>query len=161
MPTRDRPGGDIDVRSHPALTDERTGLANRLHFDLVYHYIFEAGDRGVLFTVMLVSTGFDRDEREVDVRELGRTVARTTRNADLVSYMGRGRYVVLMLGTNLQGGRVAADRVELALRGSAPSPVCIGLASYSDEFADSAQLLKAADAALRAAEAAGGGVELA
>ena len=41
---------------HPALTDTSTGLANLLHFELVYSYLFHGTDRGVPLTVMLVST---------------------------------------------------------------------------------------------------------
>ena len=42
---------------HPALTDRPTGLANRLHFELVYSYLFQAADRGVAMTVLLLSFG--------------------------------------------------------------------------------------------------------
>jgi len=160
MLTSDHRFGDDDVRSHPALTDEQTGLANRLHFDLVYHYIFGAGDRGMPFTVLLVSTGTNGPTEAGEIRALGQAIEGTTRNSDLVSHVGGGRYVVLLLGTNLQGGRIAADRIEIALQGLATGSVCFGLASYSDEFKTSSELLKAADTALLAAEAAGGGVEL-
>lgn len=160
MLTSDHRSGDHDVRSHPALTDEQTGLANRLHFDLVYHYIFEAGDRGMPFTVMLVSAGTGEDTKIGEVRALGKAIERTTRNSDLVSYVGGGRYAVLLLGTNLQGGRIAADRIEIALQGLAAESVCFGLASYSEQFTSPSELLKAADTALLAAEEAGGGVEL-
>jgi GGDEF domain-containing protein len=159
MPTSDLPGTDGYARSHPALTDGETGLANRLHFDLVYNYLFEAGNRGMPFTVMLVSAGVDDDTPSSKIRTLGEAVERTTRNSDLVSHMGGGRYVVLLLGTNLQGGRIAADRVEVAISGLAPGPICFGLAAYSDDFSNSQELLQSADTALLAAQAAGGGVE--
>ncbi len=149
------------ARSHPALIDAQTGLANRLHFDLVYDYMFEAGDRGMPFTVMLVSAGADETTPSKAIRELGEAVQRTTRNSDLVSHVGSGRYVVLLLGTNVQGGRIAADRVEVALKGIAPGAVCFGLTAFSESFASSQELLRAADTALLAAEAAGGGVEFA
>lgn len=147
------------ARSHPALTDAPTGLANRLHFDLVYNYLFEAGNRGLPFTIMLVSTGSDEQFDNSRIRTLGRAIEQTTRNSDLVSHVGSGRYVVLLIGTNLQGGRIAVDRVESVLSVVAGGPVSFGLATYSDDFADSAELLRAADNALRAAEARGGGVE--
>jgi hypothetical protein len=47
---------------HPALTDRPTGLANLLHFELVYTYLFQAADRGVAMTVLLLSFGSDEFE---------------------------------------------------------------------------------------------------
>ncbi len=148
---------------HPALTDQPTGLANRLHFELVYSYLFEAGDRGVALTVMLLSVGSDHLETgDPDwLRRIGDTLQRTTRTSDLAGYLGHGRFVVLLLGTNLQGGRIAADRVQMALEPVVPSTLSIGLASYRPEMKESSELLEAADRALRAAEEAGGGIEMA
>ena len=147
------------ARTHPALTDAQTGLANSLHFDLVYNYLFEAGDRGLPFTVMLVSAGADESTPTDDVRRIGQAIEQTSRAADLVSHMGGGRYVVLLLGTNLQGGRIAADRIEAALSTLAPGATCFGLAAYSADHTDPQMLMRCADTALLAAEAAGGGVE--
>ena len=159
MLTSDQPEAEDYARSHPAVTDSQTGLANRLHFDLVYNYIFEAGNRGMPFTVMLVSPGADEDTPSETIRNLGQAVEKTTRNSDLVSHVGGGRYVVLLLGTNLQGGRLAADRVEMALRPLAPGAISFGLAAYNDSYPSAQELLQAADTALLKAEAAGGGVE--
>lgn len=159
MLTSEKPENEGYARSHPALIDAQTGLANRLHFDLVYDYMFEAGDRGMPFTVMLVSAGADGQTPPKTIRELGEAVERTTRNADLVSHVGGGRYVVLLLGTNLPGGRIAADRVEVALKGLAPGAVCFGLTAYNESVKNSQDLLRATDTALLAAEASGGGVE--
>ncbi len=161
MLTSDHPEAEGYARSHPALTDAQTGLANRLHFDLVYHYLFEAGNRGMPFSVLLVSRGTDAQESAEKLRTVGTAIERTTRNSDLVSHVGAGRYVVLLLGTNLQGARIAADRIELALGGVGTGPVSFGLVAYSDSFTSSQELLRAADTALLAAEAAGGGVQLA
>jgi len=152
-------GAGALARTHPALTDAQTGLANSLHFDLVYNYLFEAGDRGLPFTVMLVSVGADDTTPSEDVRRIGQAIEKTSRSADLVSHSGGGRYVVLLLGTNLQGGRIAADRIEAALDAIAPGAVCFGIAAYSTEHRDPQSLMRCADTALLAAEAAGGGVE--
>ena len=161
MLTSDHPEADEYTRAHPALTDAQTGLANRLHFDLVYNYLFEAGNRGLPFTVMLVSAGADEKTPAGIIRALGQAVEKTTRNSDLVSHVGGDRYAVLLLGTNIQGGRIAADRVEMALKDLAPGPLSFGLAAYAEHYETSQDLLQAADTALMAAEAAGGGVEFA
>ena len=149
------------ARSHPALTDAQTGLANRLHFELVYNYLFEAGGRGLPFTVLLVSTGAEGGLPDAEARELGKAIEGTTRNSDLVSHVGSGRYVVLLLGTNLQGGRIAADRIDAAIGKVAPGTLAFGLAAYGEQCESADALLRAADTALLAAEAAGGGVEFA
>ena len=54
---REHAQGREHAIGHPAVTDPQTGLANSLHFELVYSYLFAAGNRGVTFTVMLLSVG--------------------------------------------------------------------------------------------------------
>lgn len=142
---------------HPALTDEETGLANRLHFELVYSYLFHGADRGVPLTLMLVSVPTPTAEL---MRALGERLQVTTRTSDLVAHLGQGRYIVVLLGTNLSGGRIAADRVEMALAAVTDQRLSMGLAQYVAEMKSSDELLRAVDEALRRAEAAGGGVEL-
>jgi GGDEF domain-containing protein len=159
MLSADHARARAEAASHPALRDPVTGLANRLHFELVYDYLFTAGDRGMAFTIMLVSAG-PRNLPDEQVRAIGQIVERTTRNSDLVSHVGEGRFVALLLGTNLQGGRIAADRLDVALEGVAAGPVSVGLASYGPHLRESVELLGAVERALSAAEAAGGGVEL-
>jgi GGDEF domain-containing protein len=146
---------------HPALTDSLTGLANGLHFELVYSYLFAAGDRGLAFTVMLLSVGGPDAVPKERLRTVGQKIQTTTRDSDLVAHVGSGRYVVLLIGTNLQGARIAADRLEMALGEVAQGTAAFGLAAYDRRMRDSSELLEAADRALLAAEAAGGGVEMA
>jgi GGDEF domain-containing protein len=149
--------GREHAMGHPALTDEHTGLANRLHFELVYSYLFNGADRGVPLTLMLVSTPAPDAQT---LLALGERIQGTTRTSDLVAHLGGGRFIVILLGTNLSGGRIAADRMEVALQNVAVGPVAIGLASYRTEMKESSDLLKAVDEALQRAAAAGGGVEL-
>ncbi len=148
---------------HPALTDRPTGLANRLHFELVYSYLFEAGDRGVALTLLSLSFGTDEFESSgvETLRTLGERIQDTTRTVDLAGHLGHGRIVVLLFSTNIAGGLVAADRVEVAVGELDLGRVSIGLATYQQGMKDASELLEAADRALRAAEDAGGGVELA
>lgn len=155
--------GQDEVLRHPALTDSRTGLSNRLRFELVYRYMFAAGDRGIAFTVMLLSigdTGEDADGEE-RLRAIGETIHRTTRASDLVAHLGGNRYAVILLGTNLPGSRIAADRIGATIRANGPDAVSIGLATFSPTMTDSLVLLRSAESALAAAEAAGGGVKTA
>lgn len=143
---------------HPALRDDETGLANRLHFELVYSYLFHGADRGVPLTLMLISTPAPTPDL---TRGLGERIQGMTRASDLVAHLGTGRFVIILMGSNLSGGRIAADRVEMALSDVAAGPVAIGLAAYQPDMKEPTDLLAAVDGALRSAEAAGGGVEMA
>lgn len=153
---------------HPALTDQLTGLPNRLSFDVVYEVVFEMGDRGVPLTVLL----FELDEFEefllregegpgvVTLKEFGTTLAEHIRKTDLIARMDRSRFVLLLLDSNLQGGLVAADRFEDLLSGFTEDTgltFSVGVASYREGMTDPAELLDAAGRALEAAQAAGGG----
>jgi GGDEF domain-containing protein len=143
----------------PALRDELTGLPNRLHFELIYNYMFEGADRGVPMALMLTSVG-DVPRGEA-MRALGARFQQITRSADLSAHLGQGRFVTLMLGTNLMGARVGADRFLDTLSADVEGHLSIGVAGYQPHMKEPSQLIGAAEAALRAAEAAGGGVELA
>lgn len=149
--------GREHAMGHPALSDENTGLANRLHFELVYSYLFNGADRGVPLTLMLVSTPTPTPE---DMRRIGERTLDTTRSSDLVAHLGHGRFIIILLGSNLSGARIAADRVETALLEVATGPVCMGLASYQPEMKEPEELLDAVDKALREAEAQGGGLAM-
>ncbi len=151
--------GDI-ARTHPALTDGETGLANQLHFDLIYNYLFDAGDRGLAFTVMMVSVG-EAGAPVEQIRRVGQQIQEVTRSSDLVSHLGHRRYIVLLLGTNASGARVAADRIEAALAEFTSGPISFGLAPFTHDVEDAQTLLRSADAALLAAQATGGGVQFA
>lgn len=150
--------GREHVFGHPALTDEVTGLANRLHFELVYSYLFEGADRGVPLTVLLVAIP-EQSERELAA--VGEVIQQVTRSSDLVAHLGHGRFVVLLLGTNVSGARIAADRLEDSLAGVLAEPAAMALAAYRDDMKEPHQLLEAADRALRTAQEHGGGLEMA
>lgn len=155
MSERDR------ARNHPALLDEGTGLANRLQFDLVYDYLFLAGQRGLSFTVLVASAGVDADEGDDAIRTAATAFDKRTRQADLVSHLGGGRFVALLVGTNLQGARIVADRIESAWEQVTPGPTSFGVVAYTREVAGPESLLEQALVALRAAEKSGGGIEFA
>lgn len=143
---------------HPALTDSDTGLANLLHFELVFSYMFQAADRGAPLTVMLASTPVTDPHM---LRALGEAVSGTTRSADLVAHLGSGRFLVILLRTDLEGAKIAARRFHGALREVATGPVSIGIAAYQDHMKEPSDLLAEVDRAIRKAEEAGGGIGLA
>jgi GGDEF domain-containing protein len=149
--------GREHVFGHPALTDEVTGLANRLHFELVYSYLFEGADRGVPLTMMLVAIPEQTDRR---LAQIGEIIQRVTRASDLVAHLEHGRFAILLMGANLSGGRIAADRLEMALEEIMDEPASLALAAYHPDMKEPHQLLEAADRALREVEERGGGLEM-
>lgn len=151
--------GSDRARNHPALIDAATGLANQLQFDLVYDYLFLAGQRGLSFTVMVASADLDGSATNESLLALGQAIDQTTRSADLVSHLGGGRYVALLVGTNLQGARIVADRIEVTFETIAPETIAFGLAAFAPTVSGPRELLKSATAALLRAEGNGGGIE--
>lgn len=150
--------GREHVFGHPALTDEVTGLANRLHFELVFRYLFHGARRGVPLTVMMVAVDGGSDD---DLTAVGVVLQGMTRTSDLVAHLERGLFAVLLLGTNLSGGRVVADRVEESLGEVMETPVSVGLAARDPETMDDpSQLYDAVEQALGAARGRGGGLEM-
>ena len=111
------------------------------------------------FTVMLLSGGPVDEISEARIKSIGEVVARATRTADLASHVEEGRYVVLLVGSNLPGSRIVADRIEMALDREDLGAASFGVAAYASHPKDSTALLEAAENALFAAESAGGGVE--
>jgi len=142
---------------HPALTDELTGLPNRLQFETVYRYLFAGADRGVALTVMMLEV--EHSDASL-IREAGRTLHQVTRSSDLVAHLGEGWFAVLLLGSNLFGARVAADRVAAALEASAVTSFALGLAAYRDDLKQPAELMDAVRRAVAEAASLGGGSEI-
>ncbi len=142
---------------HPALTDQRTGLPNRLQFETVYRFLFNGADRGVPLTLMMVQ--FDPTE-EASFLGAARRLASSTRNSDLLAHLGDGLFVTLLLGCNLHGARLAADRIAGVLGNMLGQRFAIGLASYNEDMQQSSELLDAAARAVEDARAAGGGGEI-
>ncbi len=143
--------------AHPALTDELTGLPNRLQFDTVYRYLFAGADRGVALTLMMMEV---HAAEPTLIREAGDTLHQVTRSSDLVAHLGEGRFAVLLLGSNLFGARVAADRVASALQASPVASFAIGLAAYRDDMNDPSELMDAVRRAVTEAASLGGGMEI-
>jgi len=145
-----------DIR-HPALTDERTGLPNRLQFDTVYRFLFAGADRGVPLALLMVQMDI-RDEEAF--RRAADRLGSSTRSSDLLAHLGDGHFVTLLLGCNLHGARLVADRVAGLLAEVLDVPFAVGLAAYQDEMTDPSELMDAVVGATSDARAAGGGTEI-
>lgn len=140
----------------PSLTDPESGLPNRLHFDVVHRVVFAAGVRGFPLTVVIVEPeGLPGDEEGWG--EVGSRLLDVTRTMDLLARFDERRFVILMLGCNVHGGRVAAERVLHAL---APwldekgARISIGIAAFVPEMQSPEDLVRMSEAALAAAKEA-------
>lgn len=142
---------------HPVLTDERTGLPNRLQFETVYRFLFYGADRGVPLTLMMVQMEADDESTFVGAAH---RLASSTRNSDLLAHLGEGRFVILLLACNQHGGRIAADRMSSALTNMGDVRFAIALAAWHEEMKEPSSLTDAAEKALEEARAAGGGEEI-
>jgi len=152
---------------HPALTDAQTGLPNALHWDTVFGVVFAAGDRGIPLTLILVEVDHfpgwvgEKSPEEVaaTLRALGSALGSTTRQSDLVARVDESRFAYVLLDCNLAGGRLVADRLDGLLqpvRDASGLGFSMGVASYLKDMVRSEQLVKAAESALRSAQAQGG-----
>ncbi len=156
-----------DSRGHPALTDESTGLPNRLHFDTVFGVVFAAGDRGIPVALILVEiSDYDSWMSELEpaaltsaLADLGILIQSTTRKTDLVARTAEDRFALVLLDCNLAGARLVADRLDVALeefRRAQRFHTSMGAAVYARTMESPEDLVAAASSALQAAREAGG-----
>lgn len=159
-----------DIRpseGHAALTDQETGLPNRLHFDTVFDIIFAFGARGIPVTVVLLEmeglpawrtgTGFPEVHRLL--RWLGGILTSAVRRSDLAARMDETRFALILVDCNLAGGRLVADRVDLLLdpvREATGLRFSMGVAAYQQEMSMPEELMGGAESALRNARSLGG-----
>jgi GGDEF domain-containing protein len=143
---------------HPVLEDPVTNLPNRLHFDVVYGVVFAAGTRGFPITVMLIEVPALEASTEL-LREFAQRVSSVTRRMDLLAHLDDGQFVALLLGCNVHGGRVAAERLLLTLEPWLEEnrvEMKIGVAALQPHMKREDELMEEARTALRAARSSPG-----
>jgi len=156
-----------DSEGHPLLTDEETGLPNKLHFSTVFDFLFAFGARGIPVTLILLEVeGFpgwrsERDPPEIRrvCRWLGELLSSCVRRSDLAARLGDTRFGLILVDCNLAGGRLVADRLDLRLdpvREATGLRFSLGVAAYQGEMARSGELMGGAESALRSARSLGG-----
>lgn len=159
-----RPGRRI---THTAVTDDFTGLPNRLHLEVVFDVVFEMGDRGIPLTlVQLEIDGMDafetahgRDRALEVIRAFGTTLGASTRRMDVFARVGQARFAALLQDCNLQGGLVAAERMRELLEdwsGETGLTFSAGVASWRPEMLEPSELWERAEEALAEAQRRGG-----
>ena len=103
---------------HPALTDELTGLPNRLHFDVVYRLLWEAGGRGIPVTMVLFELPGFGDAPEEGQLRVGQTFNQVARQMDMIARLDPDRVAALLVDCNAFGGLIAAERFQGELAAS-------------------------------------------
>ncbi|GMR13519.1 MAG: hypothetical protein BMS9Abin29_1729 [Gemmatimonadota bacterium] len=149
------------------LTDPLTGLSSQWHFDVIFDFVFELGDRGVSMTLVLfeidglaahVAEG-GAAAKEAALGRFGRMLAEGSRKMDLTARHGDERFMCLLLACNMQGGMVFADRVRADAAGITAATgltLSAGVAAYTGDMKQPADLETAVEKALETARRAGG-----
>ena len=149
------------------LTDPLTGLSSQWHFDVIFDFVFELGDRGVPMTLALFELdglGAHVAERGADAKEaalggFGRMLAGAGRKMDVTARYGDERFMCLLVACNVQGGMVFADRIRTEAEeftASTGLTVCAGVAAYTSDMKERDDLSTAVSRCLEAAQLAGG-----
>ena len=145
---------------HPALTDELTELPNRVHFDVVYRLLWEAGGGGGGIPVALILfelPGFGAAAAEGQLR-VGRRFNEITRQMDMVARLEGDRVGALLVNCNAFGGLIAAERFQTELSpilGELGISFGAGIAAWKDWMTNPDDLMQAAEEALAAARSSG------
>ena len=151
---------------HPALTDEETGLPNRLHFDMVFHFLFQTAPRGCSIAALMVevdgfadwAAGVNTEETFRLFRSLGNLLQPTIRKTDLLARTEETRLTFGLVECNLAGAILVADRIDEALdsvRTATGLGFSLGCAVYDSNMEKPADILLAAEEALKVARARG------
>ena len=146
---------------HEALTDSLTQLPNRVHFDVVYRLLWEAGIRGIPVTLMRFDVPGLGSAPDLTQRKLGDCLNQVTRQMDMVARLGPDQFGVLLMDCNAFGGMIAAERFSAEL-GSLLQGLqlqfCAGLAVCKDWMAEPEDLMSASEEAMATALSSGEGI---
>ena len=148
---------------HEALTDVLTQLPNRLHFDVVYRLLWEAGIRGIPVTLMRFDLSGLGSAPDGTQRKLGDLLNLITRQMDMVARLGSDQFGVLLMDCNAFGGMVAAERFNAELSTILEGlqlQFCAGLAVCKDWMTKPDDLMAAAAEAMATARSRGEAIEV-
>jgi diguanylate cyclase (GGDEF)-like protein len=152
-----------------AFRDVLTGLPNRRMVDLFLQQHFAASQRGQPLTVAIFD--LDRFKNYNDtyghaagdeaLEAFGDILKRQTRDSDIAGRYGGEEFLAILPSSDAEGARQYAERVREALaRHELPSgtriTVSAGVAVAGPTMSEASELVRAADAALYQAKAAGG-----
>ena len=143
---------------HVALTDELTLLPNRLHFDVTYRLLWEAGGRGIPVTMIVYELpGLAATAPEGQLR-VGERINQISRQMDMIARLEPDRVGAILVDCNAFGGLIAAERFQADL-----APILTdlgiafgaGIAAWKDWMTNPDDLLGAAEEAVLYARSQG------
>ena len=137
-----------------------TELPNRLHFDVVYRLLWEAGGRGIPVTLVRFEIeGFDGAAEEAQ-RRVGDRLSVTTRQMDMIARLDHAQFGLMLMDCNAFGAMIAAERFHQELRPVLDElrfPFHAGIASWKETMTRADDLMVAAEQALVRARSLGPG----
>jgi GGDEF domain-containing protein len=145
---------------HPALTDPATELPNRLHFDVVYRLLWEAGGRGIPVTLIRFQIAGFGAASAAGQRRVGERLSFTTRQMDMIARLDEEHFGLLLMDCNAFGGMIAAERFQAdlaAILDDLDLPFNGGIAAWKDSMERPDDLMVAAEQALSTARSLGPG----
>jgi diguanylate cyclase (GGDEF)-like protein len=160
-----------DLREQ-AITDTLTGLYNRRYFhDALGREILAARRKPTVFSIVIldldhfkrVNDTWGHDAGDFVLKSVGELVRANVRGSDVAARYGGEEFALLLTGTRVQVAEQRAEnlRADIAALGLAyeghPIRVTasLGVAEYTGAPAEAYAVIRAADAALYAAKAAG------
>ena len=153
------------AEARAALTDPETRLPNRLHFDVVYEVAFTAATRGLPITILLLDVPALNGATGDEILALVRHLTAVTRRMDLLARVDRTVLGILLLDSNVHGGRLAVERILGSLDPwlrHHDTEVKVGIASFLEGMEEPPELVEQAWRALgRARDGEGDRVEIA
>ncbi len=158
-----------------SLYDQLTGLANRRHFDNTLEQQFALSRRNKLPLSVIIcdvdffklyNDSYGHQQGDKCLVEVARLIGeQCRRSTDVACRYGGEEFTVILPDTNLQGARLLAEKIRLAVIEQAiPHPnskvgpsvsLSLGVATFNGQFHSGPEITKAADAALYQAKALG------
>jgi diguanylate cyclase (GGDEF)-like protein len=152
-----------------AYADSLTALPNRRVVEFFLRHHFAGAQRGNKLAVVMFDIDgfkayndqFGHNAGDEALREFAEILKVQTRTSDLSGRYGGEEFLTVLPSTELNGGRIFAERVRDALaRHQLPTgaqiTVSAGVAAFEPTMAEADNLVKAADALLYTAKAEGG-----
>jgi GGDEF domain-containing protein len=145
---------------HAALTDPSTALPNRLHFDVVYRLLWEAGGRGIPVTLVRFEIAGFGEASEDGQRRVGERLSLITRQMDMIARLDQEQFGLLLMDCNAFGAMIAAERFHGEL-----TPILndlqhtfhAGIAAWKESMVRPDDLMAGAEQALSTARSFGPG----